>query len=101
LLAIDSQMSGPSILSFRTLVLGRPFREAIARAMVNEDCEFAATRWSDALSSAGECRSWGGSRFGSRLVDSRTVVVSVPPEQAFAPIRRIGGRTGWYYANWL
>ena len=79
----------------------RTFREAIARGLVNEDCEFAATRWSDALSSAGERRSWGGSRFGSRLVDSRTVVVSVPPEHAFAPIRRIGGRTGWYYGNWL
>jgi uncharacterized protein YbjT (DUF2867 family) len=79
----------------------RTYREAIARALVNEDCEFAATRWSDALSSSGELRSWGGSRFGSRLVDSRTVVVSVPPDQAFAPIRRIGGRTGWYYGNWL
>ncbi len=79
----------------------RNFRDAISRALVNEDCEFAATRWSDALSSAGEQRSWGGSRFGSRLVDSRTVLVNVPPEQAFSPIRRIGGRTGWYYANWL
>ena len=29
------------------------------------------------------------------------MVVCVPPEQAFAPIRRIGGRTGWYYGNWL
>jgi hypothetical protein len=46
-------------------------------------------------------RSWGGLRFGSRLVDSRTVTVDVPPEQAFTPIRRIGGRTGWYYGNWL
>ena len=79
----------------------RTFRDAIARALINEDCEFAATRWSDALSSAGERRSWGGSRFGSRLVDSRTIVVPVPPEQAFAPIGRIGGRTGWYYADWL
>lgn len=79
----------------------RTFREAIARAMLNEDCEFAATRWSDALSSAGEVRSWGGSRFGSRLVDSRTSLVSVPAEQAFGPIRQIGGRTGWYYGNWL
>ncbi len=79
----------------------RTFREAIARALVNEDCEFATTRWSDALSSSGELRSWGGERFGSRLVDSRTAFVSVPPEQAFVPIRRIGGRTGWYYGNWL
>jgi len=59
------------------------------------------TRRPDALSSADERRSWGGSRFGSRLVDSRTVAVSVPPERAFAQVRRIGVHTGWYYANWL
>lgn len=34
-------------------------------------------------------------------VDTRTVVVDVPPAQAFAPIRRIGGATGWYYGNLL
>ncbi len=79
----------------------RSVRDAIARALVNEDREFAETRWSDALSSAGQSKSWGGDRFGSRLVDSRTITVAVPPEQAFAPIRRIGGRTGWYYGNWL
>jgi uncharacterized protein YbjT (DUF2867 family) len=79
----------------------RSVRDAIARALVNEDREFAETRWSDALSSSGKPQNWGGNRFGSRLVDSRTVIVNVPPEQAFAPIRRIGGRTGWYYGNWL
>jgi len=86
-----------STFSIRT----RSFHDAIARALVNEDREFAETRWSDAYSSAGSPRSWGGVRFGSRLVDSRIVTVNVPPEQAFAPIRRIGGHTGWYYANWL
>lgn len=79
----------------------RSISKAIARALVNEDNEFAATRWSDALSSAGEPRQWGGVRFGSRLVDSRSATVDVSPEQAFAPIQRIGGRTGWYYGNWL
>ena len=79
----------------------RGVHDAIARAILNEDREFAETRWSDALSSAGNTQAWGGNRFGSRLVDSRTVTVNVPPEQAFAPIRRIGGRTGWYYGNWL
>lgn len=76
-------------------------REAIARALVNEDHEFAATRWSDSYSSAGSPRRWGGTRFGSRLVDSRSVKVSATPEQAFAPIRRIGGANGWYFADWL
>lgn len=79
----------------------RSLRDAIARALVNEDREFAETRWSDALSSAGVINGWGGARFGSRLLDSRIVIVDASPEEAFAPIRRIGGRNGWYYANWL
>ena len=79
----------------------RPFREAIARAIVNEDSEFAETRWSDAMSASGQHQTWGGDRFGSRLVDSRTITVDIPAEQAFGPIRQIGGSTGWYYGNWL
>ena len=31
--------------------------------------------------------------------DTRTVDVNVPPARAFAPIRRIGGSTGWYYGG--
>jgi uncharacterized protein YbjT (DUF2867 family) len=76
-------------------------RQAIERALRNEDREFAATRWSDALSSGGTRRSWGGARFGARLVDARSLQVATSPTQAFAPIRRIGGARGWYYANWL
>lgn len=76
-------------------------REAIARALVNEDREFAQTRWSDAISSAPPVRSWGGTTFGTRVVDSRVARVPCPPELAFIPIERIGGRVGWYYANWL
>ncbi len=75
--------------------------EAIERSMRNEDREFAATRWSDALSSGGKPRTWGGVRFGARLVDSRTARVDAPPAAAFAPIRRIGGASGWYYGDWL
>ena len=74
---------------------------AVARALANEEREFAATRWSDALSSAGPQPAWGGVQFGSRLVDSRAVTVPVPAAAAFAPIQRIGGRTGWYGADWL
>lgn len=37
----------------------------------------------------------------SFLTDSRTIHVGVGPEKAFEAIRRIGGATGWYYANWL
>jgi hypothetical protein len=44
-------------------------------------------------------RSYGGAAVGSRLVDSRSVRVPVGAAAAFAPIRRIGGRQGWYFAN--
>jgi uncharacterized protein YbjT (DUF2867 family) len=76
-------------------------RAAIARAMRNEERDFAATRWSDAVSSAAPHRSWGGVRFGSRLVDTRSVFVPVDRRAAFTPIRHIGGARGWYYANAL
>lgn len=79
----------------------RTLRDAIERALQNEDQEFAETRWSDALSSGGKTPSWGGVRFGTRLVDSRTLGVSASPAAAFAPIRRIGGANGWYFANVL
>ena len=44
-------------------------------------------------------KSWGGVRFGTWIVDSRTAEIKVPPDIAFAPIQRIGGATGWYYGN--
>jgi uncharacterized protein YbjT (DUF2867 family)/ligand-binding SRPBCC domain-containing protein len=34
-------------------------------------------------------------------IDSRLAVVDAPPAQAFVPIRRIGGGTGWYFADAL
>jgi hypothetical protein len=76
-------------------------REAIERAMRNEDQKYAVTRWSDAISSAGQPKTWGGVQFGSRLVDSRTTRVNASPHDAFTPIRQLGGPRGWYYANWL
>ena len=79
----------------------RGLREAIARALVNEDQEFAQTRWSDALSSSRGLRRWAGVKFGNRIVDSRTRNVAVPPSEAFRPIRQIGGRRGWYFGNFL
>lgn len=79
----------------------RGMREAIAAAMRNEDHELAQSRWYDAVSSGGEGRDWTGVRFHNRLVDSRSRDVDVGPAEAFAPIRRIGGETGWYACNWL
>jgi len=84
----------------------RGLKEAIARALINEDHEFAQTRWSDAFSSAGpaahgSAAQWGGARLGTRIVDSRVIQVATPPSAAFAPVRRIGGERGWYFATFL
>ena len=74
---------------------------AIHRALAHEETHFAETRWSDALSSSGRLPSWGGVRFGTRIVDSRTLKVEAPPDVVFRCIERIGGDHGWYACNWL
>jgi uncharacterized protein YbjT (DUF2867 family) len=79
----------------------RGMRDALAAAMRNEEREIAESRWYDAYSSGGDARSFAGERFGNRKFDSRSRDVAVAPEQAFAAIRRIGGRTGWYAHGWL
>jgi uncharacterized protein YbjT (DUF2867 family) len=79
----------------------RGMRAAFQRALANEDREFAETHWSDPVSSHGRIRDWHGVRFGARRVDSRAVELNVSARQAFAPIARIGGTTGWHYANAL
>lgn len=99
-------LRNPTLVRDQTALAEFPIRPrglaaAIERALVNEDSEFAQTRWSDAVSSARKPARWGGVKFGTRLVDSRAIDVDHPPEQAFAPIQRIGGMTGWYFGNWL
>jgi uncharacterized protein YbjT (DUF2867 family) len=75
--------------------------DAIRRAIDKEDKEFSETRWSDSISSSGNMPSWFSQSFGSRLIDSRTLKVDMPPKATFKPIQRIGGETGWYSWNWL
>jgi len=75
--------------------------DAIRRAIDKEDKEFSETRWSDSISSSGNMPSWFSQSFGSRLIDSRTLKVDMPPKATFKTIQRIGGETGWYSWNWL
>lgn len=79
----------------------RGVREAMARALSNEERDLAETRWSDALSSIGSKAPWGGISTGSQIIDSRTAVVSSSPAAAFSAIERIGGAAGWYYGDWM
>jgi len=74
-----------ALTEFRIRPVGH--REAIAAALRADD---EVDDWADPSAAS-----------GSRLVYSLRITVHASPEQAFAPIRRIGGATGWYYANWL
>ncbi|MHB8501091.1 MAG: SDR family oxidoreductase [Candidatus Acidiferrales bacterium] len=94
---IVKDRSANDLFSIRPLGFG----DALKRALTNEDREFAETRWSDAFSSVQIAPEWGGTKFGRRIVDSRSVHVQFTPTVAFRPIQRLGGKTGWYYGDWL
>jgi hypothetical protein len=72
---------------------------AVERALTNEDLCSAETRWSD----AGCPAVWAKAAEPGPAVLSNVQEVRVPlsPGEAFAPVRRIGGQTGWYFGNWL
>ncbi len=77
----------------------RPVAEAIALAIA--DGASPHTRWTDAASSGGTFLRRSPIPLRRQIVDSRWVTVPFPPEVAFGPIQRIGGRTGWYYGDAL
>jgi uncharacterized protein YbjT (DUF2867 family) len=79
----------------------RGIREAIERAIGNEDEQFARTHWSDALDSRSLKHHWWGDAFGARLVDTYARRLPYPPNLVFRPIQCIGGENGWYGHNWL
>jgi uncharacterized protein YbjT (DUF2867 family) len=76
-------------------------QEAIERAIKNEDQDVAASRWSDSLSANGYEPKNETLEYSSRVFDKRDIFISVKPHVAFAPIQRIGGKNGWYYATFL
>jgi uncharacterized protein YbjT (DUF2867 family) len=86
-------------LMFR--VRPRGVRQAISEALRNEDREYAETRWSDSVSGSVGGATTKSVRLGNRRVDTRSAIVDVNSSDAFRPIQKIGGSTGWYYANWL
>jgi len=75
--------------------------EAIRAALAGEDAELAVNSFADLANSPSARPGRALSRSGNRILDSRTITVPASRHQAFAPIQRIGGTTGWYYGNWL
>jgi uncharacterized protein YbjT (DUF2867 family) len=78
----------------------RGLREAIERAIEAADGRAGANRWSDSASAVIQAPVPAGDAVRP-LVDARETIVAVSARAAFAPIRRIGGETGWYCANLL
>ena len=74
---------------------------AIARALANEDHDYAETRWSDARSTTPPPKHWPAERFGRRYADQRTLDVPCPPAQVFGAVLCLGGKKGWYAWTWL
>jgi uncharacterized protein YbjT (DUF2867 family) len=81
----------------------RPFglAEAIRAALLSEEDECAAKPLAELAGASTTGRDHVLSHLGNRILDCRTINVPVSPQQAFAPIRKIGGANGWYYGNWL
>tara|TARA_Y100000589_G_scaffold286482_1_gene286615 strand:+ start:1214 stop:2674 length:1461 start_codon:yes stop_codon:yes gene_type:complete len=104
---IDS-LKNPTIVTDKSARLKFPSVEvedlntALTKTIAHEERESRQVRWSDAIGSKGLRRKWAGVRFGNRIVDSHSLEIKAKdPSIAFAPIRRIGGRNGWYYADFL
>jgi uncharacterized protein YbjT (DUF2867 family) len=103
--SLIESVRNPSIVQSRAaseLFTVRPMgiARAIQRALANEDRPTAESRWCDAgAHSVGSNSALEAGR--DVLISEKTVRVPLPPEQAFSPICRIGGRTGWYYGNIL
>jgi uncharacterized protein YbjT (DUF2867 family) len=79
-------------------------REAIRRALDRQRQQDVESSWSDGgivppaeWSIPGD-PAWAG---GTVYTDARRLLVDAAPEQVWPAIVRIGGKTGWYYANWL
>jgi uncharacterized protein YbjT (DUF2867 family) len=81
--------------------VGRKLIDSICHATIVED-QTALTQFKIRPCGYSEAIAAALNAHGRHLmIDSRTIHVTAAPEHAFAPIRRIGGTRGWYYANWL
>src|SRR5688572_30426080 len=74
------------------------FRQAVERALAEDDAGPLPSRWTGA---AGRAIHESVPRPRAILHDERRLVANTPPAALFAAVQRIGGGTGWYYANWL
>ena len=75
-----------------------PFRAAVAEALGREVPAGVEARWTGASTEAAS-RPWPETL--PPLVDTRVALSPLGPATLFDRVRRVGGATGWYFANGL
>jgi uncharacterized protein YbjT (DUF2867 family)/uncharacterized protein YndB with AHSA1/START domain len=79
------------------------YKEAVEIALRNIDLNLVETNWASSLQSAHYANP-PNSRLQvdqGMIIERREARVKASPEQVYRAFARIGGRNGWYYANWL
>lgn len=76
------------------------FSEALKRALDVDEGDVLKSKWSDAVS-AYQKREAKSYRYGKVLQTIESIQVKASMEKAFRPVMEIGGKQGWYYADFL
>lgn len=74
------------------------FRQSVERALAEDGAGPLASRWTGA---AGDAMSAPSPERNAILRDERIMRTNASPAAVFTVVEGIGGRTGWYYADWL
>ena len=75
--------------------------EAAIEEATRSERQLDTPRWGDSTTASVTEQDWSEDSFLQTIQDDRSRGSTASPEDAFAPIRRIGGETGWYFATWL
>ncbi|RAP33135.1 DUF2867 domain-containing protein [Candidatus Marinamargulisbacteria bacterium SCGC AG-439-L15] len=78
--------------------------EAMKRAITKEETDFTETHWADAISSVySKIPSYQNIQFGNRLLSVHFCHFNdhQSPQNIFNVLSSIGGKEGWFYANWI
>lgn len=79
-----------------------PYREAVLRALSREEQDRIHTRWSDAYPPAHELMMKLAEMPREKLFTKTASMTTMKPTAAiFASICKVGGKHGWFNANWL
>ncbi len=77
------------------------YQESVQRALGRLDAGQVETAWSDALvSSQGDTQPVALAEKEGMIIERRQKFLNAPPAAAYNVFTRLGGKTGWLYANW-